>query len=97
MEKGTSEYAEDWTSENNLINHFNKHGRSMGYKTINEYAKGARNTARNSNNLSGRTKDGKTIVYDPDSNEIVIINGSGRTITYFSPDRGINYYYDQFD
>lgn len=23
MEKGTSEYAEDWTSENNLINHFN--------------------------------------------------------------------------
>lgn len=65
----------------------------MGYKTIDEYARAARNTARNSNNLSERTKDGRTIVYAPESNEIVIINNNGK----FGPERGIDHFYDQFD
>lgn len=73
--------------------HFNKHGSEFGYKSKEEYLKGA-NEVINSSTSKHKTEaeDGDEIYYDEDKNEIVFISSDGYIRTYFKPSDGINYY-----
>ena len=103
MEKGPSIYAEYWTSEYNEGKHFGKHGERMGYENNDEgkeaYSKAAQEFANsNSETLqSFTTNDGTTYQYDPATNEFGVISMDGEIITYFEPDRGLDYFLEQYD
>ena len=73
--------------------HFEKHGSEFGYKTKEEYLKGA-NEVINSSTSKHKTEaeDGDEIYYDEDKNEIVFVSIDGYIRTYFKPSDGINYY-----
>lgn len=73
--------------------HFEKHGNEFGYKSKEEYLKGANEVI---NSLTSKHKieaeDGDEIYYDEDNNEIVFVSTDGYIRTYFKPNDGINYY-----
>ena len=73
--------------------HFEKHGSEFGYKSKEEYLKGA-NEVINSSTSKHKTEaeDGDEIYYDEDKNEIVFVSIDGYIRTYFKPSDGINYY-----
>jgi len=100
MEKGPSTFAKYWTNEYSEIYHFNEHGEEMGYENdIEGYSKAAKNFANNNKQgiKSFRARNGSTYKYDPKTNEFGIISKDGKIVTYFEPDRGIDYFNDQFD
>lgn len=73
--------------------HFEKHGSEFGYKSKEEYLKGA-NEVINSSTSKHKTEaeDGDEIYYDEVKNEIVFVSTDGYIRTYFKPNDGINYY-----
>ena len=73
--------------------HFEKHGSEFGYKSKEEYLKGA-NEVINSSTSKHKTEaeDGDEIYYDEEKNEIVFVSTDGYIRTYFKPKDGINYY-----
>ena len=73
--------------------HFQKHGSEFGYKSKEEYLKGA-NEVINSSTSKHKTEaeDGDEIYYDEEKNEIVFVSTDGYIRTYFKPKDGINYY-----
>ena len=73
--------------------HFEKHGSEFGYKSKEEYLKGA-NEVINSSTSKHKTEaeDGDEIYYDEEKNEIVFVSTDGYIRTYFKPNDGINYY-----
>lgn len=73
--------------------HFEKHGSEFGYKSKEEYLKGA-NEVINSSTSKYKTEaeDGDEIYYDEEKNEIVFVSTDGYIRTYFKPKDGINYY-----
>lgn len=73
--------------------HFEKHGNEFGYKSKEEYLKGA-NEVINSPTSKQKTEaeDGDEIYYDEEKNEIVFVSTDGYIRTYFKPNDGINYY-----
>lgn len=91
------------TQENNVLlefrnetlweDHFEKHGSEFGYKSKEEYLKGA-NEVINSSTSKHKTEaeDGDEIYYDEEKNEIVFVSTDGYIRTYFKPKDGINYY-----
>ena len=99
MEKGPSEYAENWTSPYQEVNHFYFHGYDMGFVLISDYSKAAKEFAERNDDeiLIFIAKNGSIYKYDPDTNEFLILSHTGKIVTYFSPERGINYFYDQFE
>lgn len=99
MEKGPSTYAEYWTSEYAEVNHFYAHGYDMGYTYITDYSQAAINfaNAEDEGNISFTAENGSTYKYNEDTNEFLIVSKDGKIVTYFEPDRGIEYFYEQFD
>jgi len=99
MEKGPSEYARYWTSEFNEVNHFTWHGYDMGFYLITDYSSAAVDFAHSTSETlkSFTAKDGSKCQYDPETNEFMRISKSGKIITYFYPDRELDYFYEQFD
>lgn len=73
--------------------HFEKHGNEFGYKSKEEYLKGA-NEVINSSTSKHKTEaeDGDEIYYDEEKNEIVFVSTDGYIRTYFKPNDGLNYY-----
>lgn len=73
--------------------HFEKHGSEFGYKSKEEYLKGA-NEVINSSTSKHKTEaeDGDEIYYDEEKNEIVFVSTDGYIRTYFKPNDGLNYY-----
>ena len=73
--------------------HFEKHGSEFGYKSKEEYLKGA-NEVINSSTSKHKTEaeDGDEIYYDEEKNELVFVSTDGYIRTYFKPKDGINYY-----
>lgn len=73
--------------------HFEKHGSEFGYKTKEEYLKGANEVINSSTSKHKiEAEDGDEIYYDEDKNEIVFVSTDGYIRTYFKPNDGINYY-----
>ncbi len=83
-------------NESLLNQHYEKHGRDMGFKSAEEYEQAAAAVPNNPNVLHKTEKeDGDDVYYVENTNEFVIISTDGYIRTYFNPDLGIDYYNKQ--
>lgn len=81
----------------NLLNqHYEKHGKDMGFSSAEEYEKAASAVVNDPSALHKIEKeDGDDVYYIESTNEFVIVSTDGYIRTYFNPDRGIDYYNKQ--
>lgn len=81
----------------NLLNqHYEKHGKDMGFSSAEEYEKAASKVVNDPNALhKTEAEDGDDIYYIVATNEFVVVSTDGYIRTYFLPDRGIDYYNKQ--
>lgn len=79
-----------------LEQHYEKHGKDMGFKSAEEYEKAAAAVPNDPAVLHKTEKeDGDDVYYIESTNEFVVISTDGYIRTYFNPDRGIDYYNKQ--
>lgn len=79
-----------------LDQHYEKHGREMGFASAEEYEKAAAAVPNHPDVLHKTEKeDGDDVYYVEATNEFVIVSTDGYIRTYFNPDRGIDYYNKQ--
>lgn len=79
-----------------LQQHFEKHGKDMGYATPEEYVLGANRVIASPEALHKlEAEDGDDVYYLERTNEFVIVSTDGYIRTYFLPDSGINYFNKQ--
>lgn len=83
-------------NQNLLDQHYEKHGREMGFASAEEYEKAAAAVPNHPDVLHKTEKeDGDDVYYVEATNEFVVISTDGYIRTYFNPDRGIDYYNKQ--
>ena len=85
----------EYTFRNNkkLEDHYEKHGKEMGFKDAGAYEEAASNVVNNPNVLHKIEKeDGDDVYYIESTNEFVIVSTDGYIRTYFNPSGGIDYY-----
>lgn len=90
--------GETWGNPNTLARHFRDHGADFAARSADEYAGMASDFFQRSQLSRLPTKvdaDGVIRVYDPATNTFGAFNPSGTTRTFFTPKRGIDYWYDQ--
>lgn len=76
-----------------LDQHYNKHGKEMGFKSAAAYEAAASKVINNPNALHKTEKeDGDYVYYVKSSNEFVILSTDGYIRTYFNPSGGLDYY-----
>ena len=79
-----------------LMQHFEKHGKDMGFTSASEYEKAAAAAAANPNALHKiESDDGDDVYYVKATNEFVVVSTDGYIRTYFLPDSGIKYFNKQ--
>lgn len=79
-----------------LNDHFEKHGKEMGFSSAKEYEKAAAAVVSNPKALhKTEAEDGDDVYYLKSTNEFVIVSTDGYIRTYFKPDSGIKYYNKQ--
>ena len=102
MEKGPSTFAQYWTSEYRLIDHFDRHGPQMGYSDdiigFIKYARDAIKFARSTERgiKAFRAINDSIYKYNPKTNEFIIITKDGKIVTYYYPSNGIDYFEDRY-
>lgn len=80
-------------SEQLLEEHFEKHGREMGFASPEEYLAGANAVIYHSKVQHKKQKeDGDDVYYVESTNDFVIVSTDGFIRTYFRPEEGIAYY-----
>ena len=80
-------------SEKYLNQHFDKHGRDMGFANPQEYEMAASDVANNPDALhKTEAEDGDDVYYVEETNEFVVISTDGFIRTYFLPDAGKKYF-----
>jgi len=83
-------------SEESRSEHYEKHGKEMGYASAEEYEAAASAVVTNPNALHKlEAEDGDDVYYLEETNEFVIVSTTGYIRTYFLPDRGIDYFNEQ--
>lgn len=83
-------------NQNLLDQHYEKHGREMGFASAEDYEKAAAAVPNHPDVLHKTEKeDGDDVYYVEATNEFVIVSTDGYIRTYFNPDRGIDYYNKQ--
>ncbi len=76
-----------------LMQHYEKHGKDMGFSSAKEYENAAAAVVSNPNALHKREQeDGDDVYYVEDTNEFVVVSTDGYIRTYFLPDSGIKYF-----
>lgn len=77
-----------------LKSHFKKHGKSMGLSSQTDYNNSAVNFMNSNSSTSEEFVDkyGTHYKYDPITNEFAMAKDDGTMITYFSPDKGEDYW-----
>jgi len=76
-----------------LNDHFEKHGKEMGFSSAEDYQAAANAVVNDPNALHKTEKeDGDDVYYLEATNEFVIVSPDGHIRTYFYPDAGIDYY-----
>lgn len=76
-----------------LNEHFEKHGKEMGFSSAEEYLAAANAVVNNASALHKTEKeDGDDVYYLESTNEFVIVSTDGFIRTYFCPNAGIDYY-----
>lgn len=79
-----------------LEQHYQKHGKDMGFKSAEEYEKAAAAVPNDPAALHKTEKeDGDDVYYIESTNEFVVVSTDGYIRTYFNPDRGIDYFNKQ--
>lgn len=79
-----------------LSQHYDKHGKDMGFASSTEYETAANLVINNPDSLHKLEKeDGDDIYYLEATNEFVVVSTDGYIRTYFCPDSGIKYYNKQ--
>lgn len=83
-------------NKNLLDQHYEKHGREMGFASAEDYEMAAAAVPNHPDVLHKTEKeDGDDVYYVEATNEFVIVSTDGYIRTYFYPDRGIDYYNKQ--
>ena len=76
-----------------LSQHYDKHGKDMGFSDMKSYEKAASDVINNPNALNKIEKeDGDYVYYLETTNEFVILSTDGYIRTYYLPDSGKKYY-----
>ena len=90
----TANTVEYYFRNSRLLNeHYNKHGRSMGFASAEEYEQAASDVVNNPNALHKlESEDYDDVYYVESTNDFVIVSTDGYIRTYFRPDSGISYY-----
>ncbi|HAH18943.1 MAG TPA: hypothetical protein DCL29_08065, partial [Eubacterium sp.] len=90
----TVDYVEYKFRNKNLLNqHFEKHGKDMGFADAKAYEKAASDVVNNKSALhKTEEEDGDDIYYVESTNEFVVVSTDGYLRTYFNPDRGLDYF-----
>lgn len=87
----SAEYT--FKSDEQLQEHFEKHGDEFEYATAEEYQQGAGNVINSPNALHKIEKeDGDDVYYLEETNEFVILSSNGHIRTYFKPSDGKEYF-----
>ena len=93
-ESKEAEYVEYKFRNNKLLDqHYQKHGKAMGFSDRESYEKAASDVVNNKNALhKTEEEDGDDIYYVESTNEFVVVSTDGYLRTYFNPDRGLDYF-----
>jgi hypothetical protein len=76
-----------------LQEHYEKHGRDMGYGSAEEYLAGANAVINNADALHKTEKeDGDDVYYVESTGDFVVVSTDGYLRTYFRPEDGRSYY-----
>lgn len=76
-----------------LNDHFEKHGKEMGFATAEDYQAAASAVVTSANALHKlEAEDGDDVYYIEGTNDFVIVSTDGYIRTYFRPNSGIEYY-----
>jgi len=76
-----------------LDEHYEKHGKEMGFANAEDYLAAANAVVANPEALHKKEKeDNDDIYYVESTNEFVVVSSDGYIRTYFNPSAGINYY-----
>ena len=82
-----------FANEDLLQDHYEKHGKGMGFESAEEYEKAASDVINNPAALhKTEAEDGDDVYYLESSNELVILSIYGKIRTYFLPDDGKAYF-----
>lgn len=80
-------------NKNLLEQHYEKHGKDMGFSSAEEYEKAAAQVPYTPGVLHKiEAEDGDDVYYIESTNEFVVVSTDGYLRTYFNPDRGIDYF-----
>ena len=93
-EPDVQNYVEYRFRNSKLLNqHYDKHGKEMGFASAADYEKAACDVANDPSALHKTEKeDGDDIYYIEATNDFVVISTDGYIRTYFWPDSGKKYY-----
>lgn len=76
-----------------LNDHYEKHGKGMGYASAASYLEAANAVVNNPKSLHKiEAEDGDDVYYLKSTNEFVVVSKDGFIRTYFYPEDGIDYY-----
>ncbi|MDO4940355.1 MAG: hypothetical protein Q4E33_01520 [Erysipelotrichaceae bacterium] len=76
-----------------LNEHYDKHGKDMGFESAEDYVLAANKVISNPKSLHKiEAEDGDDVYYLEETNEFVILSTEGYIRTYFYPDAGIDYF-----
>lgn len=89
----SSESALTFRNSRLLEEHYEKHGKDMGFPSAEVYEQAAATVVMNASALhKTEAEDGDDVYYLESTNEFVIVSTDGYIRTYFKPDAGIDYY-----
>lgn len=82
----------EMSAAQNALQHFEKHGARMGYKTASAYVADAHTLLHNRahDTVCGQQRDGDTVCYNPRLNRFGVMNKAGAPRTFFDPDPAIH-------
>lgn len=87
------QYSYNFSSEEALNSHYQKHGYEFGYTSAEQYLQGAIRVIENPSSLKKtEAEDGDYVYYLQSTNEIVFVSSGGVIRTYFKPTDGIAYF-----
>ena len=76
-----------------LTEHYEKHGKEMGYTSAEDYLAGANEIIYNPESLHKKeAEDGDDVYFLQETSDLVIVSTGGYIRTYFRPEDGIAYY-----
>ena len=92
-EQYVSEITYSFRNEKLLNDHYEKHGKEMGFDSAKSYEAAANEVINNPNSLHRiEEEDGDDVYYLEESNGFVIVSIDGYIRTFFYPDDGLDYF-----